>query len=45
MTSPSYCITAHANEIPAQTGGLTGAPYTTQDHHRDRPEESGVTLD
>ena len=29
MTSPSYCIPAHANEIPAQKRGLTGAPYTT----------------
>ena len=29
MTSPSKCIPAHANEIPAQKRGLTGAPYTT----------------
>ena len=29
MTSPCWCIPAHANEIPAQKTGVTGAPYTT----------------
>ena len=29
MTPPSKFIPAHANEIPAQKRGLTGAPYTT----------------
>ena len=29
MTSPSSCFPSHANEIPAQKRGLTGASYTT----------------